>query len=223
MRSQRNTIDNAGTHQMKTESKVHAFLASQRRNCDEMQRAAARAKERRDMLGTQRDAEEKAVNALKEQLDKDKEQIDGKAEERLERKRMEHKFLEREYDFQHSELVNKRHKLDNMKKMLEEDRSNRALKLSKEQEAVRGLREYVNNQIHHNQKNQAKAPKLAMKLIQFELNGEFSEWGVWAKVLQEKAKATAHEVTKAQRKIKESQAIVNGYETRFGGGDNDTA
>jgi hypothetical protein len=89
--------DNHATNiQTTTESKVHDFFATQRRHRDEMQRAHARAKERRHVLQQQKEAAEKAVLALREQLDKDKEQVNGRAEEKLKIKRAENEKLEQE-------------------------------------------------------------------------------------------------------------------------------
>lgn len=92
-----NSNDNNATNiQKTTENKVHDFFATQRRHKDEMQRAHARAQERRQVLQQQKEAAEKAVLALKEQLDKDKEQVNGRAEEKLQIKRAENEKLEQE-------------------------------------------------------------------------------------------------------------------------------
>jgi hypothetical protein len=125
-----------------------------------------------------------------------------------------------QYNFQHSELTNKRNKLAHMKRAMEQVALEREQKLLKECESIRSLQARINEKARKLRDGTAMPPKLAMELIHIELSGGVSDeelkWPDWAKLLEEKADEVTREATEYQYSVNELDSILQGYKNNYG-------
>lgn len=192
--------------------KLHGALAAFRRERDDLHRKKELAVERMRLVKEEHDATEKTVRSMQAKLMELQSSASSEAAQReVAKLRQEVERLNRENQFQHTELVAKRAKMTRLETQMAEDAKIRQASLRKALEQVRRRRE-----IHDLPQLTPAQQVEKMKKELNEVDNKERLWPKWPRLVEEKAAEVAMEASDHHRSSENLRKVVAGYQKHFG-------